>query len=32
MTETFLDVVNHQKPAMRELMNGVERMAFGLSS
>ena len=29
LTENFLNAVNYQKPAMRELMSGVERMAFG---
>ena len=32
LTENFLNVVNYQKPAMRKLMNGVERMTFGLST
>jgi hypothetical protein len=32
LTENFLNVVNDQKPAMRELMNGVEKMTFGLST
>jgi hypothetical protein len=30
LTEHFLNVVNYQKLAMRESMNGVERIAFGL--
>ncbi|WP_263351253.1 hypothetical protein [Acidicapsa acidisoli] len=32
LIENFLNLVNYLKPAIRELMKGVERMAFGLSA